>query len=150
MNRAEVSGLRSCEGFVKWTRSSFCPKAGPALSQPGHHGDKKRKGQRAIRNSVPGSGQQCEEAGLQREGRRTRILSDKNHQGLLISEGLILGYRVSCWVDEQNDMAGTNKRSPWRSSGAKHIYTGKTSIVHTHTHTRTHNLLSSRFHTLTC
>lgn len=57
-----------------------------------------------------GSGQQCEEAGLKGEGRRTRILSDKNHQGLLISEGLILGYRVSCWADEQNDTAGTNKR----------------------------------------
>lgn len=58
-----------------------------------------------------GSGQQSEEAGLKGEGRWTRILSDKNLQGLLISEGLILGYRVSCWADEQNDMAGTNKRA---------------------------------------
>lgn len=58
-----------------------------------------------------GSGQQCEEAELKGEGRRTRILSDKNHQGLLISKGLILGYRVSCWEDEQNDTAGTNKRA---------------------------------------
>lgn len=88
----------------------FCPEAGPALSWPGHHGDKKRKGQRAIRNSVHGPGQQCEEAGLKGEARRTRILSDKNHRGLLISEGLILSYRESCWANEQNDTAGTNKQ----------------------------------------
>ncbi len=60
---------------------------------------------------MQGSGQQCEEAGLKGEGRWTRVLSDRNHQGLLISEGLILDYRVSCWVDEQNDTAGTNKRA---------------------------------------
>ncbi|KAI9514669.1 hypothetical protein NQZ68_031556 [Dissostichus eleginoides] len=42
---------------------------------------------------------------------RTRILSDKNHQGLLISEGLILGYRVSCWADEQNDTAVLSHKS---------------------------------------
>lgn len=62
------------------------------------------------------------EGWTQREGRRTRIISDKNHQGLLISKGLILGYRVSCWVDEWNNMAGTNKRSPLKSSGPECIY----------------------------
>lgn len=109
----------------EWTAPFFCPQAGPALSWPGHQGDNKRKGQRATRNSEHGSGQQCEEAGLKGEGRRTRILSDKNHQGLLICEGLIQGYRVSCWVDEQNDTAGTNKRTLEDHLGLKHIYTGK-------------------------
>lgn len=91
-----------------WTAPYFSPEAGPVLSRPGHHGDKKRKGQGAIRNSAHSPGQQCEDARLKGEGRRTRILSDKNHV-LLISKGLILGYRVSCWADEQNDTAGTNK-----------------------------------------
>lgn len=43
-----------------------------------------------------GPGQQCEKGGLKGRGRRTGIISDKNHHGLLISKGLILGYRVSC------------------------------------------------------
>ena len=68
-----MSELCNRGGLEEWTVPSFCPEAGPALSRPGHRGDKKRKGQRAVRNSVHGSGQQCEEAGLKRGGK-----ADKN------------------------------------------------------------------------
>lgn len=132
-----MSELCNRGGLEERTAPSFCPEAGPALSRPGHHGDKKRKGQRAIRNSVHGSGQQCEEAGLKGEGRRTRILSDKNHQGLLISEGLILGYRVSCWVDEQNDTAGTNKRALEDHLGLSIFTQGRLERLCRCTHTNT-------------
>lgn len=61
--------LCNCGGLGAWTRPTLCPEAGPSLSCPGHNVDKKRKGQRAKRNSVYGSGQQCEKAGLKgREG----------------------------------------------------------------------------------
>lgn len=145
-----MSKLCNCGGLEEWTAPSFCPEAGPALSWPGHHGDKKRKGQRAVRNSVHGSGQQCEENGLKGEGRWTRILSDKTHQGLLICEGLIQGYRVSCWADEQNDTAGTNKRALEDHLGLNRTYTGKTGkTLPTHKHTHKHtSLLSSGFHTI--
>lgn len=77
MHRAKTTSLllksvrvmHPCGGLGGWTRPTFCPEAGRALSWPGHSVDKKRKGQRAIRNSVYGSGQQCEKGGLKgREG----------------------------------------------------------------------------------
>ncbi|KAG7225787.1 hypothetical protein INR49_014438 [Caranx melampygus] len=64
----------------------------------------------------------CEEAGLKGEG---RILSDKNHQGLLICEGLILGYRVSCWVDEQNDTAVLQLDVSWLASTSARYWDGR-------------------------
>lgn len=73
-NKDNLFTARKCPSYAtvvvlgEWTRPTFCPEAGPALSWPGHSVDKKRKGQRAIRTSVYGSGQQCE-AGLKgREG----------------------------------------------------------------------------------
>ena len=39
------------------------------------------------------------------------MLPDKDLHGSLICESLIRDYKVSCWVDEQSDTAGTNKHS---------------------------------------
>lgn len=110
------TALKLCNCWKEWTAPSLCPEAGPRLSWASHHSDKKRKGQGAVTNSADDPGQQCEETGLRGEGRWTRILSDKTHRSLLISEGLILGYGCHAeWTRRMTQQAQTSK--PWRSSG---------------------------------